>query len=409
MKKLSLLRLLPVVVGSLLFFVPCRAQQTFWQQVSENSYALDSTRNDALGLRLDAMAFFRDNEFDSRLQRGYSLPGMWLEPKLTYQTLHHINLEIGLHATIFDGANKYPNYAYHDVERWKGNQYQKGAHVLPWFRAQASFSHLTIVLGDIYGAQNHQLILPMYNPEQNLSTDPEMGLQLLLDRRHIHLDTWINWQSYQFDEDSHQEVFAVGTNATVKWGNQDKNIRWSTPLQVLLQHRGGEQDTVYGNVETLLNASAGVHMNYKPRRPLRWLNAFNAQLNVLGCYQQSGDLWSFDSGLAFHAAVGLQMWERLSLEVGHFDAPRQYANLFGTTFMGTVSTKFEGETFHGTHTTYLHAGYSYIFTPAYRLGANVEAMRCNFGSRTRYPFSFGVYLRVSPTFILKRWKDKPDN
>ncbi len=386
------------------------AQSDFWKRVALDNYDLDSTKNNALGVQVDAMAFFRDNEFDSPIQRGYSLPGMWLRPKLTYQALHHINLELGLHATIFDGANKYPNYAYHDVAKWKGNQYQKGAHVLPWFRAQASFKHLSIVLGDIYGAQNHRLILPMFNPEQNLSADPEMGLQLLLDRRHIHLDTWINWQSYQFEDDSHQETFTIGTNATILLGkkskakdSQPRALAWSIPIQLLIQHRGGEQDTTYGNVETLCNASAGVRMDFTPRRPSRWLTSLNAQLNVLASYQQSGDLWPFDSGFAMHAAVGLQLWKHLDLEVGHFDAPRQYANLYGTPFMGTLSLKNEGQTYHGTHTTYLHAGYSYAFSPAYRLGANLEAMRCAFGSKTRYPFSFGVTLHVCPSFVLKRF------
>lgn len=394
MKKLKFL--LP-----LLFALPVRAQR-MWEDVAVEPVSLDTARNQALAFDLHALAFFRDNEYDSPIQKGYSLPGFRLRPRLTFQTLHCLRMELGLHATMFDGANKYPNYAYHDIGRWKGNQYQRGAHVLPWFRVQANLKHTTLVLGDIYGAQNHRLILPLYNPEQNLSADPEMGFQVMVNRRHVALDTWIDWQSYQFDLDSHQEAFTVGTNATLLWGRQDKPLRWSTPLQLLIQHRGGEQDTTALGVQTLANASAGVRLDYRPRRTCA-LQALDAQINVLGSYQQSGRLWPFDTGMALHAALGAQLWKRITLEAGHVEVPKQYANLYGTPFMGTLSTKVPGMSWHGTRNTYLNAAYTYRFSPAYVLSAQAEFMNVLFGGQSRQVFSFGVYFRVSPSFLIKRW------
>ena len=383
------------------FVMPAHAQQV-WEDVATEPATLDSARNQALGFDLDALAFFRDNEYDSPIQKGYSLPGFWLRPKLTFQTLHKLRFEIGLHATVFNGANKYPNYAYHDVAHWKGSQYQRGAHVLPWFRLQANLKHTTLVLGDIYGAQNHRLVLPLYNPEQNLSCDPETGFQILVSRRHIALDTWVNWQSYQFELDSHQEAFTVGTNATILWGNRQKALRWSTPVQLLIQHRGGEQDTSHTGVQTLANASAGLRLDYVPRSP-RALSSLNAQVNVLGSYQQSGELWPFTTGMALHAAVGARLWNRLTLELGHFSAPKQYANLYGTPFMGTLSIKKPGVHWRGTHTTYLNAAYTYRFSPAYALSAQAEVMNVLFGGSNRQVFSFGVCFRVRPSFLIKRW------
>lgn len=384
------------------FVVPVHAQQV-WEDMAVEPVALDSARNQALSFELDALAFFRDNEYDSPIQKGYSLPGFWLRPKLTFQTLHRLRFEIGLHATVFNGANKYPNYAYHDIGRWKGNQYQRGAHVLPWFRLQAGMKHTTVVLGNIYGAQNHRLLLPLFNPEQNLSADPETGLQILVKRKHIALDTWLNWQSYQFDFDTHQEVFTVGTNATILWGGQTGPLRWSTPVQLLIQHRGGEQDTTHTGVQTLANASAGLRLDYLPRAS-RALRSLNAQVNALGSYQQSGELWPFTTGMAVHAAVGVNLWNHLMLEAGHFSAPRQYANLYGTPFMGTLSIKKAGTHWRGTHTTYLNAAYTYRFSPAYALSAQAEVMNVVFGGQNRQVFSFGACFRVCPAFLLKRWE-----
>lgn len=100
--------------------------------------------------------------------------------------------------------------AYQDIAHWKGDQYQKGFHALPWFRAQVALSdHVNIVLGDLYGAANHNLIEPLYNPELNMVADPEMGLQLLYNSRRFDLDVWVNWESFIFREDIHQEALRL--------------------------------------------------------------------------------------------------------------------------------------------------------------------------------------------------------
>lgn len=383
--------------------VNVRAQ--LWDQLECESLRLDTAASQQLGVKLDALAFFRDNEYDSPLAKGYSLPGFWLQPRLNYQPLGRVALELGLHALVYNGANKYPNYAYHDIAAWKGNQYQRGAHVLPFFRVQADFKYLSLVLGKIHGAQNHRLILPLFNPEQNLSADPETGFQLLLNRRHIHLDTWINWQSYIFELDSHQEAFTVGTNATLRWGGETSPLRWSLPLQVLIQHRGGEQDTTAMGVQTLCNTSVGLRADYVPRAS-SFLTALKAEMNLMGSYQQSGTLWPYDTGMAMHASVGATLWKRWGVELGHVEIPRRYANLYGSPFFSTLSIKTPGLTFRGMHTTYALVDYTYVFSPDYRLGAHLGAMYAQSSGNRHFVFDFGVYFRVSPSFVIKQFRKK---
>ena len=363
---------------------------------------VDSADIRTLKAEVEAIAFFRDNEYDSNIAKGYSLPGMWLQPKLTYSPIPQIHLELGAHALIFNGANKYPCYAYHDVARWKGNQYQRGAHVLPFFRAEARLKHLDIILGNIYGAEKHKLIRPMFNPEQTLSADPEMGVQLLLERPHIHLDTWINWQSYIFDTDTHQEVFTIGSNATILWTNPNRKIRLSTPVQLLVQHRGGEQDTTAMGVQTLSNASIGLRLEAPTCR--KAISLITTEVNALGSYQQSGHLWPFDTGFAAHASFGITLLKSLCLRTDYVEIPRHYANLYGLPFYSTLSTKYPGMQFRGMHTLSLSATYTYEFTPAYRLGAEIEAISANCPTKKDMCFSVGVFLHVDPSFIIKRWK-----
>ena len=374
-----------------------------WDSLCVERYRIDTTDVGALKAEVNALAFFQNNEFSSKLQKGYTLPGAWLQPKLTFAPLPQVQLEVGAHLMFYDGAGKYPNYAYHDIARWKGHQYQHGVHALPYFRAQADFKRLTLVLGDIYGAQSHELILPLYNPEQNLSADPEMGLQLLWDRPHLHMDTWLNWQSYIFNLDSHQEAFTVGVNTTLKWSKEDKKICWETPLQILIQHRGGELDTTRAGVQTVANASIGVRMTYRPTTQ-KVLNSLRTEVNALGSYQQHGTLWPFDMGFALHVAAKAVLCKRLGLELGYVGAPKQYANLFGSPFFGTLSTKHPGITLDGIHTLYASASYTYTFARDYHIGAQVDLYNINSPSSHATPFGVGVYFRVDPSFVLCKKK-----
>ena len=367
-----------------------------------------------LSLEVEALTFFKDNEFEGEQSKGYSLPGLWLQPRLIYQPIEAIHLEAGFHAAIFAGANKYPCYAYHDIGRWKGTQYQRGAHALPWLRAKADFRHLTVVMGDIYGGQNHRLGTPLWNPEANLSQDPEMGFQLLWDRRetgkhgirNVHMDTWLNWQSYIFEEDSHQEAFTVGSAWEVSVLPARSKVKWYLPLQLVIQHRGGEQDTTALGVQTLCNGSAGLGMHWRP--PARAVERVTAEASVLGTYQQSGHLWPFDSGIACHATAGTDLHCGLSLHGGLFRAPHHFVSLYGNHFFSTLSVR-DGESHQGITTAYLHADFHHAFHSDYLLGAEAEAYQswlgrsAGHGPSDELNFSFGIYLRVRPSILLKKW------
>ena len=401
---------------SLFIFHSSPARADVWDIVCSDSLRIDTTRTGQLHAQVNSLAFFHNNEYSSDLAKGYTLPGAWLQPKLIYTPHPQIQFEAGAHLLLFNGANRYPNYAFHDVARWKGHQYQRGIHVLPWFRAQADFRNLTLVLGNIYGAQNHQLILPLYNPEQNLSTDPEMGFQLLWQRPRLHFDVWINWQSYIFNLDTHQEAFTVGLNSTIRWNRPDtqKRLRWETPIQVLIQHRGGELDTTNVGVQTVANIALGARATYRPSTPYSklstlntkpsTLNSISAEANLLLSYQQHGTLWPFDTGFALHTALSATLWERLTAQVGYVAIPRRYANLYGQPYFGTLSIRYHDLTFRGMHTAYATVDYSHCFTPAYRLGAQFTLYSANSHDLHTLPISFGIYLRLCPDFRI--WKKK---
>ncbi|MDY4614853.1 MAG: hypothetical protein SO411_03955, partial [Bacteroidaceae bacterium] len=322
----SYISFIAYVIAIILFVHPTPAKAQMWDSLATTDYRVDSSMTRTLRVVVDNLSFFRDNEYSSTLTKGYSLPGLWIQPRLAYTPHRQIDLELGLHAAIFQGANKYPNYVYHDISVWKGSQYQRGAHVLPWIRARAQFQNLTVVMGDIYGGQNHQLMEPLFHPETNLSQDPEAGFQLLWDRKHLHADTWLNWQSFIFEEDSHQGAFTVGASWKIYPGDTSKPLRWYVPVQLVIQHRGGEQDTTAMGVQTIANAATGAGITWTPHSA-RTLTRLFAEADALFACQQSGHLWPFDNGAAFHATAGVSLWQRLHIRGGYFIAPKHFVSL----------------------------------------------------------------------------------
>ncbi len=416
MRKLNL-----VMIALLCSFGVSEAQDLATRLCSTSPrLSYDDTRT--LAVDVDALAFFKDNEFGGDQATGYTLPGFWVQPRLTYQPLDAIRLEAGFHAFVFEGAGKYPCYAYHDIARWKGAQYQSGAHILPFFRAQAQLKNLTFVLGDIYGGANHGVVEPLMNPEVNLTQDPEMGFQLLYDLPRYHLDAWINWQSFIFRESTHQEAFTVGFSQRIalytqrsshysKLSTLNSQLKLYLPIDILMQHRGGEIDDTSMGAQTIDNAALGLGLRWDVNRKV--FNGLTAEVLALGCWQQSGQLWPFKSGWAASANVSADLLRQLRLFATVLYG-NDFCPLYGAPFFSTYSTKTGGR-FDHVLTTHVGAEWSHTFAHDYVLGAKVDTYLCSTGKETladgsvrpsafNNNFSFGVFFRCSPRFVIARFK-----
>lgn len=371
----------------------------------------DSTSS--LRLMVESLLFFQDNEYDGGMTKGYTLPGAWLQPRLIYTPQANIQLELGLHALTYHGANKYPNYAFRDIALWKGSQYQEGAHILPVFRAVARLGNFTLVLGDLYARDNHGLILPLYNPELLITADPEKGFQLRYERPRYQLDTWVDWQSFIFDQVHHQEAFTIGLNQKI-WLTNPRNTRFSltTPIQILAQHRGGEQDATEMGVQTISNASLGLHARWHVGQKV--LNAVEFEAHRLLAYQQAGDMWPFNVGHAWWAGAAVDMFSALRCRLGAFMA-KDFVSLYGVPFFSTLSTKVVGGRFSSINTAYWGLEYSKVLGKYITLGAKLNGYLTGVGqlavpngevrsSEVQHAFSVGLYLRANPNFLLRLFK-----
>ena len=417
-----------LVLSSLLVLVLPLQAQDLAKRLAASDHRLDSAAVTTLSLEIDNISFFKDNEFDGEQAKGYSLPGLWLQPKLVWQPLQSVRLEAGCHALVFNGANKYPCYVYHDIGTWKGDQYQRGFHILPFFRAQAQLKNLSFVLGDIYGGANHRVMEPLMNPEINLTQDPEMGFQLLLDLPHYQMDAWLNWQSYIFEEDTHQEAFTVGLHQRISLIPHPSTINHKPltlnpapssltlyiPIDILIQHRGGEQDVTNLGVQTITNGGIGFGLQWHTGR--RVFRALTAEVGALACWQQSGRLWPFDFGVAGYCSVAADFVRDFRAFAGLFYA-RDFVSLYGAPFYSTVSMKHDGARFSSMLTPHVGVEWSHTFAKNYILGAKVDAYPLYAGQLTKADgsilpstfasnISFGIYFRCHPRFLLLNYAAK---
>lgn len=372
-----------------------------------NDYSIDSSRIYNMYVGLENMNFIKDNEFSGSVMKGYTLPGLWLQPSVKYYPLSNVKLELGFRALIYDGAIKYPNLAYQDIAVWKGGQYQRGAHLLPMFRAQVQLSNVQLVWGTLYSGSNHGLMVPLYDPELDFSADPDLGFQVLVDSRRLHLDAWINWQSFVFRLDDHQEAFTVGLSMRT-WLNPDnKKLKWYVPLQVLAQHRGGEIiDTDERQVRTLMNGALGVGAEWNVGRGL--LRKFGAECAALGYYQQSGTLWPFDSGMGAYVNAYAGLGDYFNVKLGYFYG-HKFISMYGLPYFGCVSTKNEGAVYDGMTTVFGSVEYRRPLGHGMTLGVWGDVYECHPGQMTSPDgtvskggsatnFAFGAYFKVDFDF-----------
>lgn len=399
-----------------LFSLRMQGQFVSRESLFTDEYTLESNKNGTLGLSIDNTCFLQNNEFDSAIQKGYTLPGFRLNPRLIYYPLPIVKLEAGLSLLKYWGANKYPNYAYRDIAEWKAGDYQTGFHLLPFFRAQIQpVPQLNIIMGNLYGGNNHGLIKPLYNPELNFSADPELGAQILYESRLAQVDAWVNWESFIFRNDTHNEAFTAGISACFHVTKPQSFFYLGIPLQTLIIHRGGELDGVLGEILSLANTYTGLRwgFNWNEKR------LKSVEMNILGAHYTSVASGKyavpFSRGWAFYSDLKIRFWNT-QLKMAYWRS-NDFINSFGNPVFGNISVNHANRNFP--HVMVFNPGFSYEqkFGNGVYLGLDFDyfynpklTASENSGTPLKTSqsnnYSMGLYLRINPSIILSVNRDK---
>ena len=381
--------------------------------IFQDDQSIDTAACGELRLNFNALTFFRDNEYKGYLTKGYTLPGYRLQPTVSYQPLKTLRVEVGVSMLHYWGANKYPNLNYSDIATWKGDQTQTGFHLLPFFNVQLAVKpNFNLILGNIYGRANHRLIAPLYNQENSLSADPEMGVQMLWHTKPLDFDMWVNWESFIFDNDTHQEAFTFGLSTRFKANLPERRTHVYFPLQVVMQHRGGEinPDDKQREVKTWMNAAAGVGTTIHTDNTI--LTRLNAEADVAYYRQMTGSLLPYDSGMGVYVKAEADIW-RFCLRGAYWNSSK-YISIFGNPLSGSVG--IHERDFHMKHNQTICAQLSYAqkLGKGFSWGAQVDLFNTlptdNFTigdklyrNNNQLSLAAGIYLRVQPSFLLKKF------
>lgn len=376
-------------------------------------WAIDTAQVENLNFTLNSTLFFQDNEFDTPMLRGYTLPGFKLRPSVNYRPNANVSVDLGIYMFKFWGSDSYPNLAYSDICEWTGKEnVTKGLHLLPFFRVQmATNGGLNIVLGSIYGGMHHRLIAPLYAPELNLTADPEAGAQILYSNRWLDFDTWVNWESFIFKNDTHQEAFTFGMSSRIKYNRESSRLHFFTPVQILFQHRGGEIDTLLTNsVQTLFNGATGIGGRYNINH--RAIKAIELEADALLYNQQVGHIWPIDHGWAYFLRGALDV-ANMHTRFGFYRS-HKFVSLMGYPFFGSISTSNPDLTFNNYSTLFAGINYNHEFAPGYSFGADAAVYHHlpAIGYIAGFPRSYGastsfyaaIYFRINPSFLIKSFK-----
>lgn len=377
-------------------------------------YHIEEEKVGNLNLEIDNISFFKDNEWEGMAAQGYTLPGLWLQAKATYAPIPELQLEAGVHTLLYSGTTKYPNTIYQDIAVWKGSQYQDGTHLLPFYRAHLQLKNLHFVLGNLYGGSTHRLSDALYSAELNLTSDPETGLQLIYDTSRLHLDAWVNWQSFIFRGDTHKESFVFGLSTHY---SPVKNLDIS--LSALAHHRGGEIDTLtVRGINTVMNGSLGIRYNH-PTPHLRWLRSWSLGADILGYAQQAGKLWPVDKGWALYGEGRMMFAYGISAKLGYM-LNRNFISMLSYPYYGCLSVHklSSGATFHNPQMLNAQVDWTRKLGSSCAIGLRAELFHyirrngLTLSDGTFSPgestnsMSFGIFLRATPSFILlKKKKD----
>jgi hypothetical protein len=226
-----------IFIVSALFFVPGLVLSG---QINNDSIP----KNGNVSLNIKSISFVKNNEYFNPVIEGYTLIGSFIRPELVYSPSEKISLRAGVHMLKYSGAGKF-------------------SQIKPVFSTTFNLSNSTfLTLGSLSGSNNHLLFDPHFDSEKLYNDYAEDGFELVTRTNNFFNNTWINWENFIFKGDTTREIFTYGESFRYSSPKISDFIGIEIPFQIQLKHFGGQISNYPEHVETLLNMSTGVRMNF---------------------------------------------------------------------------------------------------------------------------------------------------
>jgi hypothetical protein len=323
--------------------------------------------------------FFKNNEYFSPVAVGQTLPGVSMLIVVGYQVSHKFRAEAGMYALQYSGDDRLSN-----TQAFVRMQY-------------AITPNFTMVVGNLYGGVNHRLIEPLYQWERHFTDKPESGLQFVLHNNRWFTDLWVDWQHFIRRGDPVLERLTFGSSVSYHVFEPSKKIGLSIPLQLLIQHAGGQIDTSSDPMIVLGNAATGIcskwNVNYF------WLRSVGLDVYLAAYFDRyiDVDLRPYKASLGVYPVLNIDA-KPLEIMAGYWQTQKYYS-FAGEPLFGSFDPYNPQNRLPDRKLLTLKLAYSLKLVKGVMVGTHVEIYADLIRNMTDY--SFGVHLRFNDRFVLK--------
>jgi hypothetical protein len=330
-------------------------------------------------LEIDNLNYLRNYEYFGKIPLSYTLLGYQFIPQLKYQLNKNFVLKGGIFIRREFGRDGFVTTA-------------------PVLTAKYQKNNFSMVLGTLEGSTNHRFIEPIYDMESIINDRIEQGAQILLDKKRIWMDWYIDWEKAIELNDVFREEFTSGVSARVKLINNDK-VKVELPLQIMMAHKGGQIDSSDLPVETLMNSAIGASFDFALGtgffRSLRTEHYYAYYKDMSGAKLQP-----FKDGKGWYSSLTLRT-KILDIDTRYWKG-NEFIGPRGGPLYSSVSEKIQGYTENERELFFLSLIYNKQLFPDLMLDLRFEPY---YDIRNKFTeYSYSVFLRFNKDFLLKKLK-----
>lgn len=360
------------------FLLSTYAHSQWMHEELYSSPKLNTENANKFTIDADVIGFLKNNEYFSPIAKGETFPGIRFIPKVAYQIDDKFRFELGTSGVYYSG-----------------DQQKIGKRLFSQMHALMQYSvtpELNLMLGNYHGGVNHRLIEPLYRWEKHLVDKPESGVQMTYTDKKYFADVWLDWHRYIERGDTLPEVLTFGVSSSVILTPEDSQWKVSIPLQLIINHRGGQIDESDEKMVVLGNLASGVCSEYNVGK--RFVKSIGLSLYAVGYYDKLPDkeLRPYDFGWGLYPVVSVNA-NPFKFMAGYWRAKKFYS-VDGEALFGSFNLHYPEEKLRTRSLLTLKASYSKQLHKMIAIGAQAETYT-DMGRGGDTDYSFGLHLRFN--------------
>lgn len=249
-------------------------------------------------LEFENTNFFKNDEYFGNLSSGLTYIGTFVRPKLVYQPYKNIKLSAGVHLLKYSGLESF-------------------SQAFPVFSIQYTpHKDFNFIMGSIYGAAQHDIIEPLFSFENHLIQNVENGVQLLVKKKRLSADIWLNWEKFILKTSNSQESILGGVHFDYILFGEAQKSNLKVDFQSIIAHKGGQFHKAGENLQTLMNTASG--LKYIKRTVSKQIQSIGANVHFVHFSDPSPiALYPYIMGYAV-ATEGFINSKFVSLKIGYW-------------------------------------------------------------------------------------------